>query len=324
MRLKDFAAHSTPKFNIAKLIPIETLPALSRRAASPILLHTSLVLSPEPADTPHKNRLAHQTQLWFGIQVLFSRCCRAQSLHAVIKHTLAGPATNQFIMASYFCDHITEHRIIRAHSKGRKGRYSLLLTLSLPNPTRVCTRVTETVKWKQLLHSFTKIRRNWTSFQPFRKLLNSWLSCWDRMSSIWGQKANRKKSPVEILAIFVPFALFFFICSQWNTSAFMGFLLLFVIVNVCLVAPSPHSSFPQPRFTSIFQSESFSPWLTPQVLTSARKCSQAMAAHSDLCLTAHSSPWEIMNGNQPFVKPVLRAVIPEILVPTKHMHKLLQ
>lgn len=232
MRLKDFAAHSTPKFNIAKLIPIETLPALSIRAASPILLHTSLVLSPEPADTPHKNRLAHQTQLWFGIQVLFSRCCRAQSLHAVIKHTLAGPATNQFIMASYFCDHITEHRIIRAHSKGRKGRYSLLLTLSLPNPTRVCTRVTETVKWKQLLHSFTKIRRNWTSFQPFRKLLNSWLSCWDRMSSIWGQKANRKKSPVEILAIFVPFAPFFFFFYMFSMK-YICFYGVFVAVCYC-------------------------------------------------------------------------------------------
>ena len=82
MRLKDFAAHSTPKFNIAKLIPIETLPAFSIKAASPILLHTILVLSLALADTPQNNRLARQTQPGFGMQVLFSRCCRAQGLQS--------------------------------------------------------------------------------------------------------------------------------------------------------------------------------------------------------------------------------------------------
>lgn len=45
MRLKDFAALSTPKFSISELIPKETLPALSVRAASPVLLHTCSVLS---------------------------------------------------------------------------------------------------------------------------------------------------------------------------------------------------------------------------------------------------------------------------------------
>lgn len=44
-RLKDFATLSTPKFSISELIPIEKLPALSTRAASPVLLHTCLVLS---------------------------------------------------------------------------------------------------------------------------------------------------------------------------------------------------------------------------------------------------------------------------------------
>lgn len=45
MKLKDFAALSTPKFSISELIPKETLPALSVRAASPVLLHTCSVLS---------------------------------------------------------------------------------------------------------------------------------------------------------------------------------------------------------------------------------------------------------------------------------------
>lgn len=175
----------------------------------------------------------------------------------------------------------------------------------------------ETAQWKELLHNFTKMQRE--NLTPTRCKLS--IKLLGQECLLFGHRGPIEKLSVDNIS---SLSFFLFCFCKWNTYYYGTSAVVCFCECVFILLPSP------PPFLSWFTSYSFqspfSLWLTPQVWTSARRCSQAMAAQSDLWLIPHSSPWQIMNGDQPFVntETCVKSSHPWNISTTKHTRKLLQ